>query len=59
MRLVVFAAVLLTLILSSGCTTVLSGDFCDVYQPVYPDYARDTPETIRQIDINNVVFEEC
>ncbi len=59
MRLVVFAAVLLTLILLSGCTTNFVGDFCDVYQPVYPDYVRDTPETIRQIDINNVVFEEC
>ena len=55
----VFVAHLTILMLLNGCTTVLNGDFCDVYQPVYPDYVRDTPETIRQIDVNNVVFEEC
>ena len=47
-----------TILSSGGCTTVLNGDFCDVYQPVYLDYERDTPETIRQVDANNVVWDE-
>ena len=51
-----FAALLTILMLLNGCTTVLNGDFCDVYQPVYADYERDTPETIRQVDANNIVF---
>lgn len=45
------------LMLLSGCTTNISGDFCDIYKPVYADYKNDTAETIRQIDINNVVFD--
>lgn len=45
------------LMLLSSCTTVLNGDFCDVYLPVFPDYEKDTPETIRQIDLNNVVYD--
>ena len=54
-----FVLVLTILMLSGGCTIRLSGDFCDVYLPVYPDYERDTPETIRQIDLNNVVYQKC
>ena len=45
------------ILLLSGCTTNISGDFCDIYHPVYADYQNDTAETIRQIDINNVVFD--
>ena len=44
---------------ATSCATVLNGDFCDVYQPVYLDYERDTPETIRQVDVNNIVWETC
>ena len=47
--------ILLTL---SGCTTNINGDFCLLYEPVYADYERDTPETIRQIDRNNVVYDD-
>lgn len=47
-------AILLSL---SGCTNVIDGDFCSVYLPVYPDYETDSPETIRQIDKNNVVYD--
>lgn len=54
-----FAAVCATTLLSSGCATCLSGDFCAVYTPVYPDYENDTIETIRQIDENNVVYLKC
>lgn len=57
-RFAVFAALLTILMLLNGCTTVLNGDFCDVYQPVYADYERDTPETIRQVDANNIVWDE-
>lgn len=42
----------------TACTTNISGDFCLIYEPVYPDYLNDTPETINQIDRNNVVYDE-
>lgn len=42
----------------SGCTTNINGDFCLLYEPIYADYEHDTPETIRQIDRNNVVYDE-
>lgn len=45
--------------LQTGCTGGSNGSFCAVYEPVYPDYERDTPETIRQIDRNNIVYSEC
>ncbi len=45
--------------LLNACTIRLSGDFCDTYLPVFPDYEKDTPETIRQIDANNIVYLEC
>lgn len=48
-----------TIPLSSGCTTRLSGDFCDIYLPVRLDYERDTPETVRQVDLNNIVYLKC
>jgi len=50
---------MMILMLSNGCTIRLNGDFCDVYLPVYPDYEKDTPETIRQIDKNNIVYQQC
>lgn len=46
-------------IASAGCATRTGGSFCDVYEPVYPDYQKDTPETLRQIDRNNVVYDLC
>ncbi len=48
----------LTLIGLSGCTTNINGDFCLIYEPIYADYENDTPETIRQIDRNNIVYDE-
>lgn len=45
------------LLLSSGCTTLTGGGFCDLYQPIYADYDRDTAQTIRQIDANNIVYD--
>lgn len=44
------------LLLLSGCATGLSGSFCEIYEPVYPDYERDTLNTVLQIDRNNVVY---
>ncbi|MCL2673466.1 MAG: hypothetical protein FWF01_03685 [Alphaproteobacteria bacterium] len=46
----------MTSVLSSACTTDISGDFCLIYEPVYMDYERDTPETVRQVDRNNAVY---
>ena len=43
---------------SAGCTTNINGDFCLIYEPIYADYEHDTPETIRQIDRNNLVYDE-
>ena len=48
----------LILIMLNACTTNINGDFCLLYEPVYLDYENDTPETIRQTDRNNTVFEE-
>lgn len=48
----------LILIALSGCTTRINGDFCLLYEPVYADYEHDTPETVRQIDKNNVVYDD-
>ncbi len=49
-------AILLSL---NACTPSISGSFCEIYEPVYPDYENDTPETIRQVDRNNIVYERC
>lgn len=40
------------------CCVKLSGDFCLLYEPVYADYEKDTPETIKQIDKNNIIYDE-
>lgn len=29
-----------------------------LYEPVYADYEKDTPETIKQIDKNNIIYDE-
>lgn len=42
----------------SACTTNINGDFCLIYEPIYADYEQDTPETIKQIDRNNAVYDE-
>lgn len=41
----------------TGCKRI-SGDFCLLYEPVYADYEKDTPETIKQIDKNNIIYDE-
>ncbi len=45
------------LILLASCTTNTSGDYCFLYHPIYADYEKDTAETIRQIDNNNIVYD--
>lgn len=42
----------------SGCTKNIAGDFCLIYEPVFADYENDTVETIKQIDKNNVIYDE-
>ena len=49
---------LIILIGLNACTTNINGDFCLIYEPVYMDYLNDTPETIRQVDRNNVVYDD-
>lgn len=45
------------LLLLASCTTNTSGDYCLLYRPIYADYEKDTPETIRQVDENNIVYD--
>ena len=42
----------------NACTVNTAGNFCLIYEPVYMDYDKDTPDTIKQVDKNNVVYEE-
>ena len=53
-----FVVVYLILTELNACTTSISGDFCLLYEPVYADYEKDTPETIKQIDKNNIIYDE-
>ena len=43
----------------TACTTNISGDFCLIYEPVYPDYLNDTPETIVPIPTDEIDEEIC
>lgn len=43
----------------SGCVKRLDGSFCRIYQPVFLDYEKDTEETIKQVEQNNVVYMRC
>ena len=52
-KLVIACAMMMLL---NACTSVLSGSFREIYEPIYPDYERDTVKTIRQIDWNNIVY---
>ena len=47
----------LILVLQSGCARVSGGEYCLLYLPVYAS-TKDTEETRRQIDMNNVVWQE-
>lgn len=49
---------LLILSALNGCTTSINGDFCLLYEPIFADYEKDTQETIRQVDRNNIVYDE-
>lgn len=51
-------ALILILLCVTGCTRNISvSDYCLLYRPVYADYDNDTPETIKQIDSNNIVYD--
>ena len=52
------AGALLILIGLNACTTSINGNYCLLYEPIYADYANDTAETIKQIDRNNVVYDD-
>lgn len=49
---------LMILIGLNACMTNINGDFCLIYEPVFMDYDKDTPETIRQVDRNNTVYDD-
>ena len=57
-RLKSLITVFMSLSVLSACTTNINGDFCLLYEPVYADYEKDTSETIKQIDRNNVVYDD-
>lgn len=53
--------VILVLSLSglNACTkSIADVEFCQVYEPIFADYDNDTPETIEQIDRNNLVYDD-
>ena len=52
------ATACLILLSLTGCTKNTAGSFCLIYEPVFADYEHDTPETIKQIDRNNVVYDD-
>ena len=44
--------------LLAGCAkNTDASDYCFLYRPIHADYKKDTPETLRQIDENNIVFD--
>lgn len=49
----------MTLMLLNGCATntIVIHDFCDKYIPIHPSESQDTEETLKQIALNNVVYE--
>nr|DAI30908.1 MAG TPA: hypothetical protein [Caudoviricetes sp.]DAQ93840.1 MAG TPA: hypothetical protein [Caudoviricetes sp.] len=55
----VYATGFLAPMLLNGCAENLNGSFCEIYEPVYPDYERDTESTLKQIDRNNIVYLRC
>ena len=49
---------LLTLLNLIGCATSTPVDnFCLIYRPVFVDPKLDTPETVRQVTLNNISYE--
>ncbi len=54
-----YATALLMLSFLSACKTNIDGSFCDIYEPVYLDYDKDTTETIKQVHRNNAVWDFC
>lgn len=46
-----------TLLMLSGCAKPLNGDFCLLYRPVFSS-PLDTEETLKQVDMNNIVWAE-
>ena len=51
-------ALTLILLCVTGCTRNINvSDYCLLYRPIYADYDNDTPETIKQIDLNNIVYD--
>lgn len=56
--LIVLGLALTMLALLNACTiNTGGGNYCLLYRPIYADYEKDTAETIRQIDQNNVVYD--
>ena len=53
-----FVTVCLILLGLTACTANINGNYCLLYEPVYADYEKDTPETIKQIDKNNIIYDE-
>ena len=58
-RLLGCAVLCVTMACPNACAPNIDGEFCAIYEPVYPDYENDTAETLRQIERNNVVYDAC
>jgi hypothetical protein len=42
----------------AGCAkNTDANDYCYLYRPIHADYARDTADTLQQVDENNIIFD--
>lgn len=46
----------ITMFTMTSCTSIPESDYCYLYKPVYVSL-NDTEETIKQIVVNNIVYE--
>jgi hypothetical protein len=49
---------LLIVNLITSCTYVPTSNYCDLYKPVSLDLDKDTPQTMREVLVNNKVYDK-
>ena len=52
-------AIIILLFMCVSCTPIIAVDtFCEIYRPIMVDAEQDTVETLRQILVQNKIYEE-
>jgi hypothetical protein len=54
----VIVVLFITFALIAGCATIITHDYCELYEPITLDLAQDTPQTIREVLYNNKLYEK-